>query len=100
MIVEEIDPADAPLVAVSIRGTRLHASVDTIDEVLLWTVTRDARQSRGTNPYIRGRTGIYVGTQLFRLADDEGVRWQLTDGVQPVYLSGDLAEEGPDRCLS
>lgn len=92
-------PADAPLVAVSIRGTLLHATVDTTHGII-WTVTRDARGASGTNPYIPARTGVYQGTQLFRLTDRDGVRLQLVDGLQPVYLSGDLAVEGPAPCSS
>jgi hypothetical protein len=94
--VQEIDPADAPLEAVAVYGTRLRATAETINGLTWWTVHRDDSRSEMPNPdpWMRDE---YGGTELWRETDDAGVRWRLTEGIRMVYLSGFLAEEGPCR---
>lgn len=89
-----IDPADAPLEAVAVYGTRLRATVETINGHTWWTVHRDVSASEIANPD-PWMLDQYGGSELWMERDDRGVRWHLTEGLRTVYLSGDLADEGP-----
>lgn len=83
------------------RRRPLRATVEIIYGEPLWTLQRDASRSQRPNPD-PSMLDIYRGNALWRdrEADGDRVRWCLSDGQSLVYLSGDLAEEGPDRCSS